>query len=108
MSASAVSPPIDTQIQQLIDENRVVLFMKGTAEQPLCGFSMGVVQILNVHETPFRVVNVLADEGLREGIKVFSDWPTIPQLYVDGKFVGGFDIVREMHEEDELTPLLAS
>tara|TARA_B100000676_G_scaffold115714_1_gene115166 strand:- start:77 stop:394 length:318 start_codon:yes stop_codon:yes gene_type:complete len=93
-------------IQNNIDENNVCLFMKGTPDAPQCGFSATVVKILQRLEVDFKGVNVLADQNLREGIKVFSDWPTIPQLYVKGEFVGGCDIIREMAREGELQQLL--
>ncbi len=97
----------DTQdIQSAIDEavksNDVVLFMKGTPDFPQCGFSSVVVQILDVLGTDYVSTNVLADPAVRDGIKAYSDWPTIPQLYVKGEFVGGCDIVREMYESGEL------
>lgn len=94
------------RIQETLQKNDVVLFMKGTKHFPQCGFSSAVVQILKNLEVPFETVNVLADPALREGIKVFSDWPTIPQLYVRGEFVGGSDIVREMQASGELQKLL--
>ncbi len=97
---------IHDQIQNVINENAVVLFMKGTPQAPQCGFSGQVVQILNHLGVPFKGVNVLADGELREGIKSFSNWPTIPQLYVKGEFVGGCDIVREMFQSGELTDQL--
>ena len=93
-------------IQDLIEKNRVLLFMKGTKTFPQCGFSGAVVQILSQIGVPYETVNVLADPAIRQGIKDFTDWPTIPQLYVDGKFVGGCDIVREMHARGELATLL--
>ena len=93
-------------IQDNIDNNEVVLFMKGTPDAPQCGFSMAVSNILKVSKVDFTGVNVLADENLREGIKVFSDWPTIPQLYVKGEFIGGCDIVKEMYENGELKEVL--
>lgn len=94
------------QIKQTIENNPVVLFMKGTAEQPQCGFSNVVVQILDHLGVEFEDVNVLADPELREGVKAFANWPTIPQLYVKGEFVGGCDIVREMFQTGELKALL--
>ena len=94
------------QIQELIDGNAVVLFMKGSKEMPQCGFSSRVAGVLNYMNVPYRDVNVLADEGIRQGIKDFSDWPTIPQLYVKGEFVGGCDIVTEMTLSGELDQLL--
>ena len=90
------------KITNLIKENEVCLFMKGTPESPQCGFSMAVTNILKMLEVKFKGVNVLADQNLREGIKSFSNWPTIPQLYVNNEFVGGCDIIREMFESGEL------
>ena len=97
---------VHDQITQEITENPVVLFMKGTPEFPQCGFSGQVVQILDYLGAPFKGVNVLADAELRQGIKEFANWPTIPQLYVKGEFVGGSDIVREMFQSGELKTLL--
>ncbi len=93
-------------INNEIDNNEVCLFMKGTPESPQCGFSMAVNNLLKHLNVKFKGVNVLEDENLRQGIKVFSDWPTIPQLYVKGEFVGGCDIVKEMFEKGELQDLL--
>ena len=90
------------KIQNIIDENDVLLFMKGTPVMPQCGFSAAVVGVLNHMGIKFNSVNVLEDPEIREGIKEFSDWPTIPQLYVKKEFVGGCDIIREMHESGEL------
>ena len=98
---------IDSLIKFEIDSASVVLFMKGTPVFPQCGFSGQVVQILSHVGAPFKGVNVLEDDALREGIKTFSNWPTIPQLYVNGTFVGGCDIIREMFEEGELRPFFA-
>lgn len=95
-----------TQIQETITASTVVLFMKGTKEMPQCGFSSRVAGVLNYMGVDFSDVNVLADEGLRQGIKDFSDWPTIPQLYVKGEFVGGCDIITEMTLSGELDTLL--
>jgi monothiol glutaredoxin len=92
-------------IKANIDANDVVLFMKGTAQMPQCGFSSRVAGVLNFMGVAYKDVNVLADEGIREGIKSFSDWPTIPQLYVKGEFVGGCDIVTEMTLSGELDEL---
>ena len=89
-------------IQNHIDNNEVCLFMKGTPDAPQCGFSMAVSNMLKILEVNFKGVNVLEDQNLREGIKVFSDWPTIPQLYIKNEFVGGCDIVKEMYESGEL------
>jgi len=95
------------RIQGMIDSQRVVLFMKGNKMFPQCGFSARVVQLLKEAGADFKDVNVLTDPSVREGIKQFSDWPTIPQLYVAGQFVGGCDIVTELSEKGELQPLLA-
>jgi len=89
-----------------VAQNDVVLFMKGTPDSPRCGFSSLAVQILDHVGAPFVGVDVLQDDGLRDGIKAFTDWPTIPQLYVKGEFVGGSDIVREMFQAGELTALM--
>ena len=94
-------------IRKAVANNDVVLFMKGTKSAPQCGFSHQVTQILNHLAVDYRDVNVLDDMGIREGIKQFSNWPTIPQLYVKGEFVGGCDIVREMFQEGELQQLLS-
>ena len=89
-------------IQNHIDNNEVCLFMKGTPDAPQCGFSMAVTNMLKILEVNFKGINVLEDQSLREGIKIFSDWPTIPQLYIKKEFVGGCDIVKEMYESGEL------
>lgn len=101
-----MSDPVLDRIQSDITANRVMLFMKGNAMFPQCGFSARVVQILSHLGVPFHTANVLEDAGLREGIKGFSQWPTIPQLYVDGEFVGGCDIVTEMFQSGELEALM--
>ncbi len=101
-----LDPTVKTTIETLIQKNRVVLFMKGNKSFPQCGFSSTVVGILKELGTEFETANVLSDPALRDGIKVFSDWPTIPQLYVNGEFVGGCDIVREMHATGELAKLI--
>ena len=93
-------------IQNHIDSNEVCLFMKGTPDAPQCGFSMAVSNMLKILEVNFQGVNVLEDQNIREGIKAFSDWPTIPQLYIKKEFVGGCDIVKEMYESGELAKLL--
>ena len=95
-------------IQNHIDNNEVCLFMKGTPDAPQCGFSMSVSNMLKILEVNFKGVNVLEDQSLREGIKSFSDWPTIPQLYIKKEFVGGCDIVKEMYESGELAKLFES
>jgi len=104
MDQAAVSAdhPVFERIKSEIDEQDVVLFMKGTPVFPQCGFSAAVVQILSHMGVKFKGVNVLDDMDIREGIKHYSDWPTIPQLYVKGEFVGGCDIIREMFEDGEL------
>mgnify|MGYP001268632267 FL=1 len=89
-------------IQNHIDSNEVCLFMKGTPDAPQCGFSMAVTNMLKLLEVNFQSVNVLEDQNVREGIKTFSDWPTIPQLYVKKEFIGGCDIIKEMYENGEL------
>ncbi len=94
-------------IQNHIDENDICLFMKGTPDAPQCGFSMAVSNILKILEVNYNSVNVLENQSLREGIKVFSDWPTIPQLYIKKEFVGGCDIIKEMYESGELKKFLS-
>ena len=93
-------------IQNHIDNNDVCLFMKGTPDAPQCGFSMAVSNMLKILEINYKGINVLEDQNIREGIKVFSDWPTIPQLYVKKEFIGGCDIVKEMYENGELKKIL--
>ena len=93
-------------IQNHIDSNEVCLFMKGTPDAPQCGFSMAVSNMLKILEVNFQGVDVLEDQNVREGIKTFSDWPTIPQLYIKKEFVGGCDIIKEMYESGELAKLL--
>ncbi len=93
---------INDQLQSIVDNNDIVLFMKGTPDFPQCGFSGQVVQILDYLGAPFKGVNVLADAEIRQGVKDYANWPTIPQLYVKGEFVGGCDIVREMFQSGEL------
>ncbi len=95
-----------TAISKTITENDIVLFMKGTKQFPQCGFSATAVKILEALGVPFKEVNVLEDQGVREGIKAFSNWPTIPQLYVKGEFVGGCDIMKEMYQAGELHDLI--
>ena len=96
---------INKKIEELINNNEVCLFMKGTPDSPQCGFSMAVSNVLKHLNVNFEGINVLDDDALRQGIKDFSDWPTIPQLYVKGEFVGGCDIVKEMFEKGELKSL---
>ncbi len=93
---------IKDKINNAINENDICLFMKGTPDSPQCGFSMAVSNILKHLNVKFKGINVLEDENLRQGIKEFSDWPTIPQLYIKGEFIGGCDIIKEMFESGEL------
>ena len=93
---------VKENIQSLIEQNEICLFMKGTPDSPQCGFSMAVSNILKHLNVKFKGVNVLEDQNLRQGIKDFSDWPTIPQLYVKGEFIGGCDIIKDMFESGEL------
>ncbi len=99
---------INNLIKNEIGQNDVCLFMKGTPDAPQCGFSMAISNMLKILEVNFRSINVLENEELRQGIKTFSDWPTIPQLYLKGEFVGGCDIVKEMDESGELLELFKS
>ena len=98
--------PVNDRLQSEIDENSVVLFMKGNPMMPQCGFSAAITQVLTQMKVKFKGIDVLAEDELRQGIKEFSSWPTIPHLYVKGEFVGGCDIVREMYENGELKELL--
>ena len=102
-----MSDTVVTRIRSEIEANPVMLYMKGTAMFPQCGFSARVVQILTHMKVPFQTANVLEEPGLREGIKAFSNWPTIPQLYVKGELVGGCDIITEMYQSGELESLFA-
>jgi len=103
---------MDQQVKDLItkeiNENEICLFMKGTPDAPQCGFSMTVANILKIMNVKFKGVNVLENQNLREGIKEYSEWPTIPQLYVKNEFIGGCDIIKEMYESGELVKLLES
>ena len=94
------------RIEEMVKSSKVFLFMKGTPEEPQCGFSMRAVQILKDMGVQFKSFDVLTDEGIRQGIKEYADWPTIPQLYVDGEFVGGCDIMSQMSESGELQRLV--
>ena len=97
---------IKLKIKDIIENNNVVLFMKGTPDFPQCGFSANTIAILNYFNVDFKSYNVLEDQELRQGIKDFSDWPTIPQIYLKKEFIGGFDILKEMAETGDLTKLL--
>ena len=96
---------VKSTIKNQIDNNEVCLFMKGTPDEPQCGFSMAVSNILKILEVNFKGINVLADQSIRDGIKLYSDWPTIPQLYVKKEFIGGCDIIKEMYETGDLKKL---
>ena len=102
----SLSEPLRKQISELVTRNRVVLFMKGTRRMPQCGFSAQVVTILDALLPSYETVDALRSTEIRDGIKAFSQWPTIPQLYVDGQFIGGCDIVREMNASGELQKLI--
>jgi len=97
---------INKKIKTIVDSSDIVLFMKGTPEVPQCGFSMAVLNILKYLKVKFKGINVLESDEIRQGIKNYTDWPTIPQLYIKGEFVGGCDIVKEMFEKGELKELL--
>ncbi|NBX91920.1 MAG: Grx4 family monothiol glutaredoxin [Proteobacteria bacterium] len=97
---------VHDQIAKEIAENKIMIYMKGTPEMPQCGFSKAVVDVFEVLEVPFASRDVLADPALRDGIKTFSEWPTIPQVFIDGKFIGGCDIIRDMYFKGELEPLV--
>lgn len=101
-----MSDDLETRIKELIRSNRVMLFMKGTKQFPACGFSNAVVQILKKEGVEFGTFNILSDPDVRQGLKEYSSWPTFPQLYVGEKFVGGCDIVTEMHQNGELATVL--
>ncbi len=96
----------EEQIKEAINKDRIVLFMKGNRTFPQCGFSQRVIKILEQHKVDYKEYDVMSDAELRENIKEYSDWPTIPQLYVDGEFIGGSDIVYDMHRDGELTEVL--
>ena len=97
---------VQDKIKQQVSENKIVLYMKGNAELPMCGFSSRAVSLLKSCGVPFATIDVLQDENIRQGIKIFANWPTIPQLYVNGEFIGGSDIIAEMYESGELQKLI--
>ncbi len=97
---------VHAELETTISTSPIVLFMKGDADMPQCGFSAVVVQILKLLDKPFTTVNVLLDPEIRQGIKDYSNWPTIPQLYIQGEFIGGCDIIREMHQTGELRQIV--
>ena len=101
-----LSSPVLNEIHRVIQENPIVLFMKGTAEEPMCGFSATVARILQILKIKFVAVNVLEDDELRESIKQYTSWPTIPQLYVDQEFLGGCDVIKELYDAGELEIIL--
>lgn len=103
-----MTPELKTKIDTLVSSNDVVLFMKGNADFPMCGFSAKVAQILAHLNIKYTDINILEDEEMREGIKIYSDWPTIPQLYIKGEFIGGCDIICEMFESGELQQTVAA
>jgi len=94
------------QIAEQVKNNKIIIYMKGTPSFPMCGFSAATVQVLDSYNVPYESVNVLENPAIREGIKRYSSWPTVPQVYINGEFVGGCDIVREMHASGELEPLI--
>ncbi|HIK28918.1 MAG: Grx4 family monothiol glutaredoxin [Oscillatoriaceae bacterium SKW80] len=101
-----MSPELKERIDNLVKQNKILVFMKGTKLMPQCGFSNNVVQILNAMGVPYETVNVLDDWELRQGIKEYSNWPTIPQVYINGEFVGGSDIMIELYQKGELQEML--
>lgn len=101
-----MEPQVQQRIEDLVHKNKIVVFMKGNKLMPQCGFSNNVVQILNVLGVPYETVDVLADQEIRQGIKEYSNWPTIPQLYVNGEFVGGSDILIELYQSGELQQMM--
>ncbi len=103
-----MNPMLRTKIEAQIKNNKIMVYMKGTPDMPQCGFSAATVQVLRSLGYPFTAVNVLEDQELRQGIKEFSNWPTIPQVYINGEFIGGCDIILEMHQRGELKELLQS
>ena len=102
-----MNPEIQKEIKEQINENPIIIYMKGTRAMPQCGFSAKVVQVLDSLEVPYATVDILEDEGIRQGIKEYSNWPTIPQLYIKGEFIGGCDIVTELYESGELQNLVS-
>jgi len=97
---------VKQRIEDNIKGNKIFLYMKGTPNEPQCGFSAQVVAVLKTYNIPFETFDIFQDEEIRQGIKEFSDWPTIPQLYVNGEFIGGCDIITELHNNNELAPVL--
>ncbi|MDX2256101.1 MAG: Grx4 family monothiol glutaredoxin [Pseudanabaenaceae cyanobacterium bins.39] len=103
-----ISPILQTKIESQINSNKIMLYIKGTPQQPQCGFSAAVVQVFNHLGHPYESANILEDMDLRQGMKEFSEWPTFPQIYINGEFVGGCDIVLELHNRGELAQMVQS
>ena len=101
-----LSPILETKIKSQIQDNKIMLYIKGTPQQPMCGFSAAVVQVFNSLGQPYESANILEDNDLRQGMKEFSSWPTFPQVYIDGEFVGGCDIVMELNNRGELAKIV--
>lgn len=101
-----MTPEVKERIENLVNQNKIMVFMKGSKLMPQCGFSNNVVQILNTLGVPFETVDILADADLRQGIKEYSNWPTIPQIYINGEFIGGSDIAIEMYQSGELQQMV--
>jgi monothiol glutaredoxin len=101
-----MTTPTTEKIDKLLSDNKIMVFMKGNKLMPQCGFSNQVVQILNILGVPYETVDVLADQDIRQGIKEYSNWPTIPQVYINGEFIGGSDVMTEMYQKGELQQLV--
>ncbi|KYC37551.1 glutaredoxin [Scytonema hofmannii PCC 7110] len=101
-----MTPELKERLDNLLEQNKILVFMKGTKLMPMCGFSNNVVQILNTLGVPFETINVLDDGDIRQGIKEYSNWPTIPQVYINGEFVGGSDILLELYQKGELQQMV--
>jgi monothiol glutaredoxin len=101
-----MTPELTARIEELVKSNKVIVFMKGSKLMPQCGFSNNAVQILNSFGVPYETVDVLADPDIRQGIKEYSNWPTIPQVYINGEFVGGSDVLVELYQQGELQPMI--
>lgn len=102
----ALAPDMKIKLDELVQKDKVVVFMKGVPDSPRCGFSNAVIQVLRMHGAPYQAYDVLSDEELRQGVKEYSNWPTIPQVYVNGQFVGGCDIILQMHRSSDLIDTL--
>lgn len=106
LASTASSNAVHERIQALVNDDKVFVFMKGTPDEPMCGFSRAVMQVMKMHGVKFGAQDVLADADIRQGVKEFSSWPTIPQVYIDGEFVGGCDIIVQLHQSGELIDTL--